>query len=71
MTVTVQHFGSGQIEDVSNEEAIRLSRAGHVRFLSELKPDVETAMVAPAETAMLPAAKPRKRGRKAHRARLD
>ncbi len=70
MSVTVQHLPGGQIEDVPHAVAVALLAGGHVRLLSELRPDVETAMIAPAETAMLPAAKPRKRGRKAHRERL-
>ena len=68
--VTIQHWG-GQIEDVPYEDAVDLIRGGHARLLSPLEPEppVETAMVEPSETAMVPAAKPRKRGRKAHRER--
>ena len=58
--VAVRHVYNGWLEDVSTEEARRLLRLGLVELAGPLEP--ETATVAPPETAMLPAAKPKPRG---------
>ena len=54
MTVTLQHWG-GVMEDVPDDVAEGLLRAGFVQIVGR-RP--ETAMLAPAETAMLPKAAP-------------
>lgn len=58
--VAVRHVYNGWLEDVSPDEARRLLRLGLVELAGHLEP--ETAMVAPPETAMLPAARPKRRG---------
>ena len=58
--VAVRHVYNGWLEDVSTEEARRLLRLGLVELDGKL-PEIESAMVAPPETAMLPAARPKRR----------
>lgn len=58
--VAVRHVYSGWIEDVSPDDARRLLRLGLVELDGGL--ELEMAMVAPTESAMLPAARPKRRG---------
>lgn len=58
--VAVRHVYNGWLEDVAPDVALRLLRLGLVELDGKL-PEIETAMVAPPENAMLPAAKPKQR----------
>ena len=59
MTIVRHH--NGFLEDVPPDVARHLLACGHVELAGPL--ESETAMLAPPETAMLPPAQPRKRGR--------